>query len=85
METNDLAREQIFEIVNNQIKDNNPPETRVTYKRLIDMGYTDFVTKQLIGQCIAVELFEVMKFGKKYNEKRYINNLKNLPKEPFND
>jgi hypothetical protein len=37
----------------------------------------------MIGQCLAVELFEVFKFGKAYNNERYVKNLKALPKEPF--
>lgn len=83
METNEILREQIFKIVRNQIKDNNPPETKLTYKRLIDLGYNEFETKQLIGQCVAVELFQVLKHREPFNETRYIKNLKQLPKEPF--
>lgn len=83
METNDRIREQIFEIIKNQIRDNDPPETKATYDRLRKLGYDDFKTRQLIGQCLTVELFDVMKFGKPYNNERYIKNLKELPKEPF--
>ena len=83
METNEVLRNQIFEIVKNQMKDNDPPETNLTYKRLIKLGYNDFETKQLIGQCIAVELFNIMKHGKPFDENRYIKNLRQLPEEPF--
>jgi hypothetical protein len=83
MKHNEILRDQIFEIIRNQIKDNDPPETKITYNRLIKQGYSDFETKQLIGQCIAVELFQVLKFQKPFDEKRYIKNLNNLPKEPF--
>lgn len=85
MEVNYELRDQIFEIIKNQIKNNDPPETKQTYNRLKKMGYTDFVTKQLIGQCVAVELFNVMKFQEAFDEDRYIENLKNLPEEPFED
>lgn len=37
----------------------------------------------MIGQCLAVELFDVLKYGKPYNNERYFSNLKALPKEPF--
>jgi len=37
----------------------------------------------MIGQCIAVELFEVMKLKKPDDESRYVKNLKLLPKERF--
>ena len=83
METNDKIREQIFEIIKNQISENNPPETKSTFDRLRKQGFDDFQTRQLIGQCLAVELFDVMKFGKPYNNERYKKNLKALPKEPF--
>lgn len=83
METNHKLREQIFEIIKNQIRDNDPPETKVTYDKLLKQGFDDFQTRQMIGQCLAIELFDVLKFGKPYNNERYIKNLKALPKEPF--
>jgi len=83
MEINEELRDQIFEIIKNQIKDNDPPETKRTYSPLKRIGYKDFVVKQLIGQCVAVELFGVFKHGEPFDEKRYVKNLKNLPKEPF--
>jgi hypothetical protein len=83
METNDILREQIFEIINNQLRNNDPPETKATFDRLKAKGFDDSQTRQMIGQCIAVELFDVMKFGKTYNNERYIKNLLALPKEPF--
>ena len=83
MENNEILREQIFEIIKNQLRGNDPPETKVTYDRLRKQGFDDFQTRQMIGQCIAVELFEVIRFKKPYNNKRYIVNLKKLPTEPF--
>ena len=83
MESNEIMREQIFEIVDNQLRDNNPPETKATYNRLKKQGFDDLQTRQMIAQCIAVELFEVLKFKKPFDHKRYIKNLNGLPKEPF--
>jgi len=83
MEINYELREQIFEIIKNQLRYNDPPETKVTYDRLRKQGFDDFQTKQMIGQCLVVELFDVLKFGKPYNNERYVKNLKTLPEEPF--
>lgn len=83
MEINERLREQIFEVIENQIKSNSPPETKATFDRLRKQGFDDFQSKQLIGQCLAVELFDVLKFGKPYNNSRYIKNLLALPSEPF--
>lgn len=82
MEINETLREQVFEIVKNQLKENDPPEAKITYERLRQQGFDDFKIRQMIGQCLAVELFDVMKFGKPYNNDRYLKNLKALPKEP---
>ncbi len=83
MESNEILRKQIFDVIENQIRDNNPPETNLTYIRLKNLGYNDFETKQFIGQCVAVEIFNVIKEKKPFDEKRFVKNLKNLPKEPF--
>jgi len=85
METNEVMRKEIFKIINNQIRANKPPETKLAFKRLTDLGYDDFVTKQLIGQCLAVELFGMLKHKKPFDEQRYIKNLNRLPKEPLDD
>ena len=83
MKINTELRDQIFEVIKNQINSNDPPETKVTYDRLIALGYSEFETKQLIGQCVAVEMFNVIKEQQPFNEARYTKHLKQLPKEPF--
>jgi hypothetical protein len=82
MKVNENLRNAIFEVIDNQINDNNPAETALTLKRLRDEGHSEFEARQLIGQAVAVELFCVMKKKIPFNEARYIKNLKNLPKEP---
>ena len=83
MKTNEKVRAHILEVVENQLQENNPPETQITYDRLIGEGLNDLQVRQLIAQCVAVEIFEVMKYGKPYDNNRYIKNLKKLPEEPF--
>jgi hypothetical protein len=85
MESNEILRKQIFNIIDNQVKLKNPPETGQTLERLIALGFTRLVAKQMIGQCIAVELFHVFKHQQPFNNDRYLNNLKRLPKEPFDE
>ena len=85
MKAIDRRREAIFDIVQNQMKDNNPPETNLAYKRLIDLKFSDFETKQLIGQCVAVELYQILKFKQPFNLQRYIRNLTQLPAKPKED
>lgn len=83
MNTDEVLKEHIFDIIKNQLKDNNPPEVKDTYNRLMKNGFDDLQTMQMIGQCLAVELFDIIKQCKLFNNERYIKNLKALPKEPF--
>ena len=51
MKVNERLRETIFEVIENQINANDPPETLLTLERLVDDGYTDFQAKQFIVSC----------------------------------
>ena len=82
MKSSELAREEIFEIINNQINTNDPPETKITFNRLKNQGFSESVAKQLIGQCLALEIFNLLKHKTPYDDKRYVTNLKNLPSDP---
>ena len=83
MKQNEILRNEIFHIIENQMRDNNPPETKQTYQKLLKMGYSKTDAKKYIGQCVAVELFNIIKHKQPFNEKRYIENLKKLPEQPF--
>lgn len=83
MEINTELRDQIFEVVTNQLKSNDPPETKITYDRLEKEGFDDFTIMQMIGQCVACEIYDIMKDQKPFNLVRYLKNLENLPEEPF--
>jgi hypothetical protein len=82
MKINENLRDAILEVIDNQINANDPAETATTLKRLLDEGYSEVKAKQYIGQALAVELFYVLKHKVPFNETRYINNLRNLPREP---
>jgi hypothetical protein len=82
MKVNERLRDTIFEVIDNQININDPPETALTLERLVEEGYSDFQARQLIGQAVVIEVIDALKNKKPYNEQRYIRNLRNLPKEP---
>ncbi len=71
-----------LETVENQLADNDPPETRETLDRLISEGITEEDAKLYIAQAVCLEVFDIMKHQKEFNQKRYLKNLKRLPKEP---
>jgi hypothetical protein len=71
----------ILQIVDNQIKENNPPETKLTLDRLIKEGHDKIYAKKLIGYCILTEMNRMIKANEMFDNERFIKNLNNLPKE----
>lgn len=71
-----------MEVVDNQICNNDPPETRETYSRLIAQGISEQDAKVYIGQAVCIELWDVMRNKKEFNRERYVRNLKSLPEKP---
>jgi len=82
MDNNKVLKEQMLETVANQLKSNDPPETKETYDRLRKEGYSDMDSRLLIAQCVLYEIWAVMSTQKPFNEERYVENLKRLPQEP---
>ncbi len=79
---NPHLRAAILEVVENQITNDNPPETRQTYERLIREGRSEDDAKSLIGSVVAVEIFEVLKRREPFNRERFIQALNRLPELP---
>ena len=81
-EGNPYLKAAFLETVENQLADNDPPETQETLDRLMGQGLSEDDAKLYIAQAISVEVFDVMKNQNEFNERRYVKNLKRLPKEP---
>ena len=75
---NPRLQKLIFEVVENQIRDNNPPETKVTWDRLKAAGYTDFQVKKKIGGVIAEHLYYIMKDKVPMDLEKYKRDLAGL-------
>lgn len=81
----DLIQQQFLEVVDKQLKANDPKETQETFLRLKGLGYSDLEAKSLIAQCVAVEMYEVIASNAPYNQERYLAMLKQLPDFPSQD
>lgn len=79
---NPHLRAAILEAVENQITNDNPPETRLTYERLLREGISEDDAKVLIGSVVAVEIFEVVNRREPFNQERFVKALNRLPELP---
>ena len=83
MEQNEELQEQILQVVENQLDAGDPPETQETLDRLKNQGYSENDAKKLIGMCVGNELYDMLQNQEKFNQERFIKNLKNLPTPPY--
>jgi hypothetical protein len=80
---NPYLRQTILEVVENQLRDGDPPETAATLERLIKEGQSREAAVELIAAVLAAEIFNVMKTKKPYDNARYVGRLKQLPDMPW--
>jgi hypothetical protein len=83
MQGNPYLKAAILEVVDNQLSDNDPPQTRQTYKRLLASGLDDEEAKRLIGCVVVSEIFDILKKGETFNLERFLAALERLPKLPW--
>jgi hypothetical protein len=72
----------IMEVVENQLRDMDPPETRQTYDRLLAEGIPEKEAKRLLGAVVASEIFDILKKQEPFNLARFTKALSDLPKLP---
>lgn len=78
-----ILRSAIFETIHNQLRDNDPPESKETLDRLIAQGYAEQEAMNLIGCVVTSELFEGLKNQRPFNRKRFVKALQRLPQLPW--
>lgn len=74
----------ILEVVDNQLRDNNPPAVKETFDKLIGIGCSAREAKEKIGAVVVEEIYDVMKENQPYDEKRYTDALKNMVQQCIN-
>ncbi len=79
---NPLLQAQFLQVVQNQLDENNPPETRQTYDRLRALGISDEDARIYIAQVVCVEVWDCLHNQSMFNLERFVRNLNRLPEEP---
>lgn len=74
-------KKTILEIVNNQLKANDPPCTKDVYEKLQNAGYSKSEAKDKIGAVVLTEIYDIMKMGKPFDEEKYKKSLEEMLKQ----
>lgn len=64
-------KKTILEIVDNQLKSNDPPAAKSAYTRLLDFGYTSIEAKEKIGAVVLEKIYNILKSGAEYDTVEY--------------
>ena len=57
-ESNPQLQAAIIEVVENQLRNDDPPQTGQTFKRLIEGGHSEKEAKRLIACVVSAEIFD---------------------------
>lgn len=76
-------KKTILEIVDNQLKDNNPPCARDAYEKLINAGYSKSEAKDKIGAVALTEIYDILKMGQAFDEEKYRDSLEEMLRQSF--
>ena len=77
-----VMRELLLQVVDNQIRDLEPPETRGTLDRLVAEGFEPEEARLLIANVVATEIVEVIQREQPYDHDRFVAALDRLPELP---
>jgi hypothetical protein len=69
--TNPSLKATILEVVENQLRENTPPETQQTLKRLLAAEYTRQRAVELIGSAVVEEIWQMLQERKPFDRARY--------------
>lgn len=75
---NPYVKAAILEVVENQIRDNDPPETRQTLERLLSREYSRRQAREMVGSAVVEEIWSVMHDHKPFDRARFIALLEQL-------
>lgn len=75
---NNKLKSAIIDIVENQLKANDPKCTRETLNGLIELEYSEKKAKEMIASVVVEEIYDVMKNQASFDEEKYSKKLSKL-------
>lgn len=77
-QTNPRLKKLLLEVVENQLRNNDPPITRITFDRLISDGYTKVEAKERIAAAVIGQIYDMLRDGKSFNIEEYESELNSI-------
>ncbi len=80
---NPRLRRALMDVVENQLRAGEPPETSETLARLVAQGRSRDEAMELLASVVCSEIFDVLKTNQPYDEARFVEGLRALPRLPW--
>lgn len=77
-QTNPRLKKLLLEVVENQLRNNDPPITKITFDRLISNGYTEAEAKERIAAAVIGQIYDMLRDGKSFNLEEYESELNSI-------
>jgi hypothetical protein len=74
-----------MDILDNQVRDNTPPETRQTLERLVAAGHSLEDARRLIGCVVSTQIYDILAQHRPFDQAAYVAALRRLPTLPWED
>ena len=82
---NVYLHQAMMDIVDNQMREGNPPKPAQTLRRLVDEGHSEHEAKRLIAAVVAIKIYGMLKHGEEFDDARFVDALDKLPELPLDD
>ncbi|MRR57110.1 MAG: hypothetical protein EG824_02690 [Deltaproteobacteria bacterium] len=70
----------ILDVVEKQLNEATPPQTRETLERLMGQGFSEEDARHLIGTAVVAEMRSVVSECRSFSEERFLALLQDLPR-----
>ena len=71
-------KKTIREVVENQLRANDPPCTKDANEQLLNAGYIKSEAKDKIGAVVLTEIYDILRAGQSYDEEKYKKSLEEI-------
>lgn len=79
---NPYLKKAILEVVHNQLRLGDPPQTKQTFGRLVAAGHSKDEAERLIGCVLNCEMMEMLRDQRVFDLEKFAKGLARLPTLP---
>ena len=80
-DSGEILGKEMRKVIQNQMDLDEPKIVNPTFNRLIDAGISKEEAIRMMAHCLTIEIYDMQKEERSFNEKRYTKMFETLPDE----